>query len=344
MKVGRDCDRDKMKGSSAPRSAIGHMPWMHYTIFRGRNMNRSSKTAVASAIFALVLCSYALAVIDAEQDLWFPVGEELVYRLYWGFFPVGKTRVTSEWVEEEGRRLIAIRYRTRTNRFVEKLYPVNDYIEALIDPVSFRPVRFAKKLRRRKLLCDEETTFDYEKLIATWTSKCSGEERLIHITPEVRELVSFMYFMRKQAFEPGEIQTHRILADGKLWDAKVIVHEKEDVKTPVYGRVPCVKLEPKADFHGVFDLKGTIFLWVSEDNRRVCTRMTGDVPVGTVKAVLCEVHGPGDDNWVRISRGLKKHPCPKEPSVENEIRELVPDVSIEDPRSATSATETVESL
>jgi hypothetical protein len=34
-------------------------------------------------------------VSDADSGLWFPVGEELFYKVYWGFIPVGSTRIVT---------------------------------------------------------------------------------------------------------------------------------------------------------------------------------------------------------------------------------------------------------
>ena len=55
------------------------------------------------------------------------MGETLDYRIYWGVIPVGSSRVTTEWIEEDGRTLIAIRFRTKSNDVLSKIYPVDDF-------------------------------------------------------------------------------------------------------------------------------------------------------------------------------------------------------------------------
>ena len=62
--------------------------------------------------------------------------------------------------------------------------------------------------------------------------------------------------------------------------------------------VECLEVEPEAKFGGIFNRKGKVKLWFSRDDRRLCAKMTGKVPLAKVKAVLIEVVGPGDDNWV----------------------------------------------
>jgi len=70
------------------------------------------------------------------------------------------------------------------------------------------------------------------------------------------------------------------------------------VELPRYGRVTCLRLEPTAQFEGIFVRSGQVSLWVSRDPRNICTRLAAQVPVGSVHAELMQVRGPGQDFWV----------------------------------------------
>jgi hypothetical protein len=245
----------------------------------------------------------------AAGSLWFPVGEELVYRVYWGIIPVGTTRITTEWVEEDGRRRLAIRYRTISNKVVEKIYPVDDVIESVIDPVMFRSVRYTKKLSEGRYRTEEVTTFDYDRLMAHWENKVRPKTRDFPIQPDTRDLVAFMYYMRSQPFTVGEKRQYQVMSDEKLYDLWVSPERVENVKLPCFGPVPSVRVEPEAAFEGLFVRKGRVWVWVSEDGRRVCTKLVGSVPVASIKALLWEVRGPGDDFWIRKTRGRDEAAC-----------------------------------
>lgn len=231
------------------------------------------------------------------QPFWFPVGEELTYRISWGWIPVGVTKVTTKWKWDGSRYVLVIRYRTKTNAFVQKLYPVDDTIEAVIDPDTFHSVRFYKKLNRGSERCEEEVLFDYVALTAHWKSYCTGENRRISITTNTRDLVSFMYSGRRDTFQPNTNYLYDILADGKHWSVNVQTRDIETVKLPNYGKIECIRLQPEAGFQGIFGLSGDIEMWVSTDDRSVCTLIKGDVPVASIKAKLCRVTGPGNDDW-----------------------------------------------
>jgi len=68
-------------------------------------------------------------------------GENLIYRVHWGMIPVGETKITSEWVEEDGRKLINIRLRTRTNKWMDKIHKIDDDVIATVEPGTLLPVR-----------------------------------------------------------------------------------------------------------------------------------------------------------------------------------------------------------
>jgi hypothetical protein len=276
---------------------------------------------------------------DAAAALPFPVGEELIYRIYWGVIPVGKTRIVSRWVEEDGRKLLAIRYRTRSNRIVAALYPVDDVIEAVIEPATFRPLRFRIALREGRHRRDETTTFDYDRLTAHWESRIKKESRDFKIESDTRDLVSFMYFMRSTKFQVGGTTRYRVMADEKIYDLSVKALGLETVNLPGFGRVESVKLEPTAAFNGLFVRKGKMTVWASRDERNLVTKIVGSVPVASIKVILSEVRGPGDDAWVVKTRRSRKAPAGDEdPEVEKALRELdeVPAESGAGPADASS--------
>lgn len=238
------------------------------------------------------------AVPEEGVELWFPIGETIQYQVLWGKVPVARSTAWSEWVEVDGRRLLAVRFETKSNKVIGTIYPVDDFIESLIDPETFLPVQFTKKLSEGRYRCHEITTFDHEKGIAILENVRRGTTKEYGIDPDTRDLVSFMYSMRTQRFPVGTEQAFRVMADEKLYDLTVKSLKEDTVKLKRFGKVASVVLEPEAEFQGLFVRKGKMRLWVSEDDRRIITKAAIEVPVANVNLVLDNVGGPGDDAWV----------------------------------------------
>ena len=45
---------------------------------------------------------------DPPPELWFPVGEEIDYEVYWGIFMVGEATAKAEWIQRDGRRVLSL--------------------------------------------------------------------------------------------------------------------------------------------------------------------------------------------------------------------------------------------
>ncbi len=251
--------------------------------------------------FLFWTCAAAFAQDEApapvRHELWFPVGEQTTYDIRWGVFHVGQTVVTTAWTNRDGRDLLHIKFRTRSNRVIEKLYPVDDTIESYIEPESFLPVYFAKRLREGRYRCDEETVFDHEKGEMRWHSNLNGKKKTLPIEPNTRDIVSLMYYLRRDPFELNVTNDYRVMADEKMYDLTLKADALETIDLGDLGKRSSYRIEPTAAFNGLFVRKGRMIFWVSADDRRICTKLLAEVPVANVRLILSDIKGPGAKEW-----------------------------------------------
>ena len=236
---------------------------------------------------------------DPPPKLWFPVGEEIDYEVFWGIFMVGEATAKAEWVNRDGRRLLSLNARAKTNGIVEKLYPVTEFLESIIDPVTFLPLSFEKDSHEGKHHHHELTTFDHAARKGLWKSLLKDDHEEFAIDEDTRDLMGLMYWIRKDPIQAGETRNYRVMTDEKLYELVVESGKKEKVELENYGKVPCIKMEPKGKFNGMFVRKGRMFLWLSDDARYTICRATASVPVASIKIMLKTVRGPGDDFWTK---------------------------------------------
>ncbi len=130
--------------------------------------------------------------------------------------------------------------------------------------------------------------------------------------------------MRSLDFKEGETRFVEVMADEKLYDLEVKAQEIETVKTKTFGEVKALKLEPKAKFQGLFVRKGRMITWGSLDDRFVAVKIVAKIPLASVKVLLTEVHGPGDDRWTRETAAMLKDKGrdAEEEDVEAALKEL----------------------
>jgi len=265
----------------------------------------------SAVLLMLILGCTSVAVADSVTNTisdtnsiikfnW-PVGEKISYRLYWGYIPVGTAIISTGWTNFEGRCLLAIRMRTLSNKVIEKVYPVDDTIESLVDTNKFLPVKFMKRISEGSYRCNETTTFDRTNLVARWVSTRFGTNRVFAIEAETRDIPSFMYYMRSRKFEPGKKEHFRVMADEKVYDLWLNIQKPETVDALNYDDVACVKIEPEAAFNGLFVRKGKMWTWISTDPRCLAVKFVASVPVANVRGLLESVEGPGTDFWIKTN-------------------------------------------
>jgi hypothetical protein len=85
--------------------------------------------------------------------------------------------------------------------------------------------------------------------------------------------------------EPGRSVHVDILDSKKQWRVEVQVLRREMVKTK-WGELQTVLIKPLLKSEGIFDRKGELLVWLTDDARHVPVRMKSKVIVGSVTATL----------------------------------------------------------
>ncbi len=236
-----------------------------------------------------------------DVDLPFPIGEVLEYSLFWGWIGVGTSVAETRWELRENRWYIGIQFQTRTNNVLRRLYPVDDHVETWIDAETLRPIEFTTVLRAGRHYRNEKTTFDWERNLAVYQrfrEDGQVETKTYEVDDSARDLVSFMYFMRNKDLPPDSSFEYEVIVNDKLYELEVNTRETERVNLKNYGRIDSIRVDPRASFEGVFVRRGEMSVWVSEDPRRILTKLEVDTPFASVKILLRNVRGPGDDFWI----------------------------------------------
>ena len=268
--------------------------------------------------FGLIIISLLLqcgARAETFPEIPFPMGERLQYRLYWGWIHAANSVTTTDWVEVEGKLYIRILSRTQSRSVLDKLYPVDDTLETLIDPATLLPWRFVKIQNEGRHHKDELTYFDHEAGTAKWRQiRKNGEVRNREdaIEPNTRDLLTFMYMTRGEPLQANTELLRNVMADEKLYEMLIHIGDETREKTKRYGKVKCLKMVPEAKFEGLFVRKGKMDLWISNDERRMMVKMVVDTPFANVKMKIHKVSGGLIDSWNDKPLDLEKENPAKE--------------------------------
>lgn len=236
----------------------------------------------------------------AVQERPFPVGEELVYSISFNGVPVAWSRAVTEMDEVEGQPVLALRITINTYPFFDRIFKVNDFYETLVDPDTLLPIRYTQNLNQRRYRCHEVTSFDFETLTAHYVHQTNGREKTYEIREGMRDILSFLYFMRAEELAEDRELIYPVMSDEKIYDLQITTLGTTSMKLSGYDRrIPALEARPEAMFDGLFVRKGKATVWISRDPRRLLLQARLSVPFGRISVVLQEVRGPGDDFWIQ---------------------------------------------
>jgi hypothetical protein len=275
------------------------------SLWRSIGFSRETRHAAAGG-FALLAALLVAAVAAATSSPPPPANRENLpkNRLYpVPFLPGERLVYTIAWLKIEGGEMTLAARRTTavdgvplhhllltavSNDYVSKFYPVNTRYETWVDARDFQPLRFEKRAREGRYSSDEVEEFDLARRIGSWRSDRTP------LPERVQDIISSFYFMRAQPLMPGTDVRLEMFSRGKLYRLVVHVQDKEAVETEA-GTFSAIRVQPAMiTDEGEDHNRGKLFLWFSDDARRLPVMARTVLPIGSVTARLKSVQMGGD--------------------------------------------------
>jgi hypothetical protein len=169
----------------------------------------------------------------------------------------------------------------RTNKAFDIVFKVRDRVESFIDYENLFSLRFEKHLREGKFKRDEEVWFDQKRHIAHYPDKT------LPIPPSTQDFLSALYYVRTLPIEVGQAIAMANHTGGKNYPIYVKVLGRERV-TVTAGTFDCIIVEPVLQTTSIFEHKGKLTIWLTDDSLKMPVLMRSKVVIGAFEAVLKE--------------------------------------------------------
>jgi hypothetical protein len=227
-------------------------------------------------------------------------GEQLSYSISWGIISAGSANMNARPIPGGKMEFVSI---ARNNGAFKTIYPVADTIYTRVNNNGFLPEIFTKSLHEGSFFSTSVIRFD-RAVGKAWLSDTvfkdaartkikSHVDTSIAIKGWEHCIVSAFYLVRSMDLKTGKDSYFSAVSGKKRYSLRVIIHEKEIIKTSL-GTFRCVKVEPVLQGDGIFKTSGRLFIWISDDERRLPILMKTEITIGSIKAELIQFHqGPG---------------------------------------------------
>ena len=247
---------------------------------RKKYLSRIKCFSITALFLALI---YAVCGYSPASALTIP--EKLVFDLTWTGIKAGTA--TQEIANDNG--VIKIVSTARSADWISVFYPVDDRIESVLDGTRPSGLGFPKvyrmKIKEGKHRRDKEVIFDRGRKVAFYTDHISGEKKDFEIQENTLDSLSCFYFVRSMPLEVGKSVFINIFDSKKLWTTEVQVLRREMIKTGL-GTLDTIVIKPILKSEGIFEKKGDMYIWLTDDKRRVPVKMKTKVRVGSITATL----------------------------------------------------------
>ncbi len=231
----------------------------------------------------------SLPPIEAIQP-----GETLVYDVSWSNIIAAGTAVMEVRGDTlpDGREVFKFLVTGRSSGVVDKFFKVYDAVQSVFDPQVMQSLtynideNYGKKKKRRALIFDHAHK--------TVMSRVNDDPPETLVIPEhVQDALSSFYYLRAvENFSGNKAIVFDVYDSGKIWTVEVYTMGREIVKTPA-GEFSTIKIRTYPKYKGVFMNKGEVFIWLTDDSRKVPVLMKSKLTVGSFVFTLRQMQREG---------------------------------------------------
>jgi hypothetical protein len=167
---------------------------------------------------------------------------------------------------------------------VSVLYHVHDTVESFIDPKTFCSRTVSKHTEEGRRRLNTNIVFDYTRaksVLEETNLRDNKRKREENDIPScVTDVVSSPFYIASLPLAPNATYTFPLNDGGKTADAQVVVEGREELKLPA-GTFKTIRARVTSNT-GKLKEKGQIWIWISDDARRLPVQMKARLFWGTL--------------------------------------------------------------
>lgn len=219
----------------------------------------------------------------------FGFGEKLEYKVGYKFITAGTGyfQIAPDPIYKNGRKCYDVRFLVKSLESLDWLYRVRDQYRTILDVGGIFPWEFQQQVREGNYKRDFKATFDQENNVAY------ANDKKYKTSPYVHDIVSAFFYVR--TLDIRNMKKDSVFYLKNFWDDStytlgIVVKGRETIEVDA-GKFRCVVVEPLVVQGGLFQSEGNIFIWLSDDDRKIPVKVATRIPIGFVEAQLTHYSG-----------------------------------------------------
>ncbi|WP_158989745.1 DUF3108 domain-containing protein [Mucilaginibacter sp. L196] len=242
----------------------------------------------------LLLITGSISLTLAQEltmvnDPVFKVGEQLSYRLKYGFFTAAEAdlKVENTDIKYNGHPAYHIVVEGKTAGSFDVFYKVRNRYESYVDQKTLLPYYYAENRHEGNWNHSDKVTFNHE------TDKITANKGTYPYTGKVFDFVSAYYFARTidiSKMHIGDKFELKYFLDDGINSLGITYVGKEKV-TCSMGTFNCLKFNPTIIPGRIFKKNSKLYLWITDDDNRIPVKAQVEVILGSITMDLTGAKG-----------------------------------------------------
>jgi hypothetical protein len=214
------------------------------------------------------------------REVPFGEGELFTYAIQYGLIYAGEATLEIRNVAVlDSAKAYHIISTARTSSAFDHVFKVRDRHDSFVDYENLFSLSFEKHLREGKFKRDEKVVFDQKNHVAIYADK------KVPIAPNTQDFLSAVYYARTLPLEVGQAIALANHTGGKNYPIYIKVLRRERIKVPA-GEFDCLVVEPILQTSSLFEQKGKLTIWITDDTVKMPVLLRSKVVIGAFEAVL----------------------------------------------------------
>ena len=247
------------------------------------------KYIVTIILFASFFAHASAQELKTTGDPVFKAGEELSYKLKYGFFTGAEATLK---LEDGGQKINGhpsyhISATGKTAGTFDVFYKVRNQYDSYIDKNTLLPYYYTENRREGGYRHTDNVTFNHQE------GKVTADKGTFPFKGKIFDFVSAYYFARNldiSHLKPGDkLDMPYFLEDG-IHTLSITYIGKEQVKCSM-GTFNCLKFNPTIIPGRIFKKDSKLYLWITDDGNRIPVKAHVGLIVGSVTMDLTGASG-----------------------------------------------------
>jgi hypothetical protein len=180
---------------------------------------------------------------------------------------------------------VRITTRVNSNEVFSSIYPVDIFVDTRLMVGNYLLTRIRQ--HEGSTTGDTGFTLMLREKNAFWVDRLNKRYSNTPLPREdVMDMISSFYYLRNRNLEVGKPVLLHLFDSSRYVPTTVEVLRKEHLRLPAFREADTLVVHPILETDGFFHTSGDIFIWLTDDEKKVPVKMEAQIPLGKVTAEL----------------------------------------------------------